>query len=281
MKKKALVISGGGSKGAFANAVESVQKENYDLFAASSSGALAQLMIAQGKQDEAVEFHRNVVNSTIYDKDPYNKNYKLKKGKIVFDFISGKPSLATTNKLLKIIRNNYSVKAHRELKKTKEIIVVVTNMNTREPIYISNKDCTWSQFTFWTWVSTLAYPFSNTVVVDGVEYGDGGFSVSLPVGYACKRCDNVRAIILNEEKENVPFDNENIFQGVISVIDVIMSTSLKKDIGYGLHFVKYHNVNLQYIFMLNKITDHPMRFIPEEANEMIYLGKEAGKKNKI
>ena len=234
-------------------------------------------MIAQGKQDEAVSFHKKVTNSIIYDKNPFNRNYKLKKGKIVYDFISGKPSFSTTNNLLNIIRENYSVQAHKEIQKTKELIVVVTNMNTREPIYISNKDCTWSEFTFWTWVSTLAYPFSNTVIVDGVEYGDGGFSVSLPVGYVCKRSKNVRAIVLNEEEENKPFNNENVVEGLISIIDVVMAVNLKKDIGYGKHFIENHGVDLEYIFMPNKVAEQPMNFIPSEAEKMIRLGKTCGR----
>ena len=274
---KALVISGGGINGSFASAVESVEKEEYDLLAGSSAGALAILMIAQGKHEDAILFHRTVTNEDVYDINPFNAKYKLKKGRIVLNTLKGKGSFSTTNKLLKIIRKNYTQKTHKRLKKRKELTVVVTNMNTRKPVYISNKNTTWSEFTFWTWVSTLAYPFANVVTVDGVQYADGGFSVSLPVGYACKRFKDVRAIVLNEENENIPFENNNPIQGIISTISVLLSANLNKDIGYGYDFKNTKGVNLQYVFMPRKITDQLMNFIPENSNKIIKLGLETGK----
>ncbi len=60
----------------------------------------------------------------------------------------------------------------------KEIVVTVTNVTTKRVEYKSSNDYTWEEFTHWVWVSTLAYPYAETVFVDGCEYADGGFSVN-------------------------------------------------------------------------------------------------------
>jgi len=269
----ALVISGGGSKGAFSSGFESVDRKEYDLYVGTSVGALDIIMFAQGKHKEAVKLHSEFKNSNIYDKDPFNKKGNIKKSKIVVDFVKGKSSFSVTNKLLGVIRDNYSKEAHRRLKKTKKLVVIVSDMNYSEPVYISNKDYNWEEFTFWVWVSTLAYPFAETVIVNGTEYADGGFTVYLGVGYACKRCKNVRAIVLNQERRYKDFKNDNVVEGLLSILDVSMTANLKKDIAYGWHFIKKHNVNLEFVFMPRVITDQPMLFIPKEQVEMVEMGK--------
>lgn len=274
----ALVISGGGSKGAFSAGVESVEEKEYDLYVGSSTGALNIIMFAQGKHKEAVKFYSSATNKTIFDKDPFNRNYKLKKGKIIVDLIREKQSFSSTNKLLKLIRDNYTEEAHKRLQRRKEIVVVVSNMTDREPEYKSNKDYDWHQFTFWVWVSTLAYPFAETINLNGKEYADGGFTVSLPIEYACKRAKTIRAIVLSEENKQEEFKNNNVINGLLSIIDFVMAVNLKKDINSGIHYQE-HGVNINYIFMPCEVADQPMLFIPSQEREMVRIGIAEGRHN--
>lgn len=74
--KKALVISGGGSKGAFAGGVAQylMKKENrtYDLFLGTSTGSLMVSHLALGMLDELKDLYTNVNQETIFSNNPFN-----------------------------------------------------------------------------------------------------------------------------------------------------------------------------------------------------------------
>ena len=77
--KKALVISGGGSKGAFAGGVAQYLMQNknkkYDLFIGTSTGSLMVSHLALGMLSELKELYTNVNQKTIF---LLLKNYYLK-----------------------------------------------------------------------------------------------------------------------------------------------------------------------------------------------------------
>ena len=73
--KKALVISGGGSKGAFAGGVSQylLNKEHkeYDLFIGTSTGSLMISHLALGKLDDLKNLYTNVNQKTIFSNNPF------------------------------------------------------------------------------------------------------------------------------------------------------------------------------------------------------------------
>ena len=77
--KKALVISGGGSKGAFAGGVAQYLMQNknkkYDLFIGTSTGSLMVSHLALGMLSELKELYTNVNQKTIFSNNPF----KIKK----------------------------------------------------------------------------------------------------------------------------------------------------------------------------------------------------------
>ena len=76
---KALVISGGGSKGAFAGGVAEYlikeKKNDYDILIGTSTGSLMVTHLAIGKVDELKEIYSNVDQHTIFNICPF----KIKK----------------------------------------------------------------------------------------------------------------------------------------------------------------------------------------------------------
>lgn len=266
---RALVISGGGSNGAFSAGVEHTANTMYDLYVGSSSGALNCIMLAQGKHEELCNFFAIATNKMIYDKTPFNRKDKVNITKAVAGIITSKQSLSTTTKLLTLIRENYPKEAHNN---TPEIVVVVSNMNTKKPEYKSSLDYSWLEFTYWVWVSTLAYPYASTVNVNGFEYADGGFTVPIPLVYACKRSNDVKAIVLSSENEVEDFKNKNIIEGLLSIIHFLMDVNLKKDIENGLHYRK-HGVNIELIYLPLGEKTEPMLFTPNKQRDLIEIGK--------
>ncbi len=66
---KALVISGGGSKGAFAGGIvdylTNVKNRDYELYVSSSTGTLVQLLVASDNIDQLKEGYPTVKNEDI------------------------------------------------------------------------------------------------------------------------------------------------------------------------------------------------------------------------
>lgn len=276
---RALVISGGGCKGGFPIGYESVNMGNYDLFCGSSTGILACLMIAQGKYNEGIEFYGKATNNLVYDVNPFNKKGQLKELRALTGFLKGKGSFATTTKLLTLIRENYSKFFHETT--DKEIVVAVSNLTTNKVEYKSSKDLSWSVFTYWCWVSTLATPYTGTAIVNNNIYADGGFEVSLPLKYACERgAIEVRAIALTTKESNVKFRNNNVVNVVLSVLDTQLDNNLRKDIELGLEYRK-HGIDIDMIYMPEKITDKAMHFDPKTNKLIIEIGIKTAKENAL
>ena len=72
---KALVISGGGSKGAFAGGVAEYlineQKQEYDMFVGSSTGSLLIPHLSIGKIDKVKEAYTSVVQNDVFNICPF------------------------------------------------------------------------------------------------------------------------------------------------------------------------------------------------------------------
>ena len=72
---RALVISGGGSKGAFAGGIAQYlleeEKRSYDLFLGTSTGSLLISHLALNKIAEIKEIYTNVDQSSIFNINPF------------------------------------------------------------------------------------------------------------------------------------------------------------------------------------------------------------------
>ena len=72
---RALVISGGGSKGAFAGGIAQYlieeAKFNYDIFVGTSTGSLLVSHLALGEISKLKNIFTNVKQSTIFNNSPF------------------------------------------------------------------------------------------------------------------------------------------------------------------------------------------------------------------
>lgn len=267
---KGLVISGGGSKGAFATGVVYANRKQYDKYYGTSTGALVVLLTAIGKYEELKSVYCGIDNNDIYDSSPFNKSGKLHAFKALLRFILRKKSIGTTKKLLKLIRTYYTEDDHKNLG-SKEIIVTVTNLTKRKAEYKSSRDYSWEEFTYWVWISAQAYPYGETVFVNGYEYADGGFSVNLPVRLASDECDEVDVIALVHEDDEEEFENRSIINGVTSIVELLLATSMNKDIQTGK---LVRSAKLNWVFTPYCLTELSMIFDNTKMIRWFYLGQE-------
>ncbi|VAV82806.1 FIG00652621: hypothetical protein [hydrothermal vent metagenome] len=209
---RALVISGGGSKGAFAGGVAQYlleeQHRNYDLFIGTSTGSLLVSHLALNEVDKVQDVFTNVSQNSIFSTCPFI--IKKKKGietiginhfNVLLNIIKGRKTFGESNNLKDLIRKTLSKTEFETLKKgKKDIVVTVSNLSLNKVEYKSLRDFSYDEFCDWIWISCNYTPFMSLVTKGGCEYADGGLGSMVPIEEAIKRgATVVDAIILRTE----------------------------------------------------------------------------------
>ena len=189
---RALVISGGGSKGAFAGGVAQylMQELNheYDLFIGTSTGSLLISHLALQKIQKIKEVYTSVDQDSIFSNCPFviqNKygvaNIGINHWNVLKNFYKGSRTFGESHNLLELIKNTITPEEFEILKfSQKDIVVTVSNLSLNTVEYKSIKDYDYDDFCEWIWISCNYTPFMSLVRKAGCEYADGGLgSLSL------------------------------------------------------------------------------------------------------
>ena len=184
---RALVISGGGSKGAFAGGVaEYLIRDNctsYDLFVGCSTGSLLLPHLALGKIDKIKSIYTSVTQDTIFNICPF----KIKKTAKGFEskinhfntlrtFLKKSATFGESENLRNLIKNSITVDEFNALKESsKNIIFTVSNLTDDKTEFKQLSECTHDEFCDWAWASCNFTPFMSLFNKDGKQYADGGF----------------------------------------------------------------------------------------------------------
>lgn len=266
---RALVISGGGSKGAYAGGVAQylmeVQGREYDLFLGSSTGSLLIPHLALGEIDKIHQIYTNVNQRSIFSLNPF---ITKKKGNREFvginyyssllQFLKKKRTFGESKNLLKTIRKNFSEKDFHLLKKTeKDIVVTVSNLTKNEVEYKSIKKCTYDEFCDWIWISCNYVPFMSLVTRKDCEYADGGFGCLVPIREAVKRgATEIDAVILESENlEHNTVLGKNPFSLMVNLF------------GFMWDQVRQHNVVEGQLAAINKGVVLNLYYTPSRLTE--------------
>ena len=209
---KALVISGGGSKGAFAGGVAQYLMQDagndYDLFVGTSTGSLLISHLALGKVDKIKEIYSNVNQKSIFSNCPFvvkKKNgiadISINYWSVFKNIVRGKKTFGESENLRKLLRNSITVEEFNTLKEShKDVVVTVSNLSLNQVEYKSINDCTYDEFCDWIWMSANYTPFMSLVRKNGCEYADGGLGSIVPIEEAIKRgATHVDVVVLHTE----------------------------------------------------------------------------------
>ncbi|MFK7814016.1 MAG: patatin family protein [Maribacter sp.] len=209
---RALVISGGGSKGAFAGGVAQflIQESGnkYDLFVGTSTGSLLICHLALGKLDKIKEIYSNVNQNTIFNSCPFKIQKKhgideitMNHWNIVKNFAKGKKTFGESENLRKLIRESLTVAEYEELREgPNDVVVTVSNLSLNQVEYKSIMDYSYDEFCDWIWISANYTPFMSLVRKNGSEYADGGLGAIVPIEEAILRgADYVDVVVLHTE----------------------------------------------------------------------------------
>lgn len=271
---RALVISGGGSKGAFAGGVAQyllqVKKYQYDLLLGTSTGSLLIPHLALGNIEKIHSIYTNVNMSKIFNICPFV--VKVKDGvdivtinhfNVLRQFIKGKRTFGESKGLRKYIKSNFSISDFNQLKNLKkDVVITVTNFTSNEAEYKSVKDCTYDEFCDWSWISSNYVPFMSLVEKNNCEYGDGGFSSLVPIREAINRGATEIDVIILETEVNMEKTviGKNPFSLMIDLFRIALDQVEKHDIAIGKLIANNKNVKLNLYYTPTKLTNNALIF---------------------
>lgn len=267
---RALVISGGGSRGAFAGGVAQYLVETmgfqYDIMVGSSTGSLLISHLALNKIRKIKQVFTSVDQSAIFSICPFSVNTKgssetvhINHAKVAGQFLRGSKTFGESYNLRKLIFETFTEEEFNTLKKSgKDIVVTVSNLSRNSVEYKSIKDCNYANFCEWIWISCNFIPFMTLVEKNGYEYADGGFGSKVPIEEAVNRgAKIVDVIILDNEvsRENL-HTSKNVFT-LLTHLNMYMAERIsRQNIRIGKLVAKSKGASLNFYYTPVSITSH-------------------------
>lgn len=272
--KKALVISGGGSKGAFAGGVaEYLLKEKnkkYDLFVGTSTGSLLVSHLALGMVDELKDLYTSVSQKTIFSNSPFKitnvhgtKVISIRHVNTFWNFLKGRKTFGESKNLHKLIKKHITEEMYHEIRdKNKEVVVTLSNLTANTIEYKSILDCTYEDFCDWIWGSCNYVPFMSLLEKNHCQYADGGFGCLVPIREAILRgAKEIDAIILETEVTQINrIPAKNPFSLMLDVFDFMLEHVEKHNVTIGKLTAKHKDVKLRLYYTPTVLTTNSLVF---------------------
>ena len=191
-EKVALVLSGGGAKGAYEAGVWQALTDlgiNIDIVTGTSVGSINGAMVCQGDLELTIKMWRELETHMIFDvaegSQPidYAREIVINKG-------------AGSTRLKKLLSEYVDEEKIRN--SPVEFGLVTVERNTLKPVKLFKEDIKEGQIADFIVASASAYPAIHAHEIDGVEYIDGGYADVLPVDMAIEKgATSVIAVKLN------------------------------------------------------------------------------------
>ncbi|MCX2682010.1 patatin-like phospholipase family protein [Galbibacter sp. EGI 63066] len=292
---KALVISGGGSKGAFAGGVAQYLieelKRDYDLFLGTSTGSLLVSHLALGEVQKIKKVYTSVDNDSIFSVCPFKIKEKygvqqisINHINVIRNFIRGSKTFGESHNLRKLIRKSITQEDFERLKNSnKEVVIAVSNLSYSQVEYKSIKDYDYDEFCDWVWMSSNYTPFMTLVRKDGCEYVDGGLGSMVPIEEAIKRgATEVDAIILQTEMTQFNrLPSKNPFSLLTAMFNFMIDRIEYQNIKIGKFVASNNDAIINFYYTPTVLTTNSLIFDEAKMTEWWQRGFEFAKfKNK-
>tara|TARA_R110001592_G_scaffold363367_1_gene685287 strand:- start:13847 stop:14776 length:930 start_codon:yes stop_codon:yes gene_type:complete len=274
INKRALVISGGGSKGAFAGGVAQYLMEenkcNYDLFIGTSTGSLMVSHLAIGKIKELKRIYTNVNQESIFSNNPFiikkkhgEKVIKINHFNTLWNFINGRKTFGESKNLRALIKKEITEEVFLKIiRNEKEVVVTVSNLSTNKVEYKTLRECTYNDFCDWIWASCNYIPFMSLLEKNGCQYADGGFGCLVPIREAILRgAKEIDVIILETEITQInKVKSKNPFSLMFDAFDFMLENVERHNITIGKLSAKQNDVKLNLYYTPTVLTTNSLIF---------------------
>ncbi|QXP52986.1 patatin family protein [Cellulophaga sp. HaHa_2_1] len=271
---RALVISGGGSKGAFAGGVAQYlieeELQHYDLFLGTSTGSLLISHLGLHKIDKIKEIYTSVHQKDIFSNCPFSTHKKhgietigIHHFNVLKNFYRGSKTFGESHNLLQLIKNTITLEEFNTLKNgPKDIVVTVSNLSLNQVEYKSINDFSYDEFCEWVWISCNYTPFMSLVKKDGCEYADGGLGTMVPIEEAIKRgATTVDAIILQTEVTHLNrMPSKNVFSLLTNMFAFMLDRIEHQNIRIGKYVAKHNNAIINFYYTPTVLTTNSLIF---------------------
>lgn len=271
---RALVISGGGSKGAFAGGVAQYliehKKHEYDIIIGTSTGSLLASHLALKKVEKIKEVYTSVTQNDIFNRCPFL--IKRKKGietisinhvNVLRNILSGSKTFGESYSLKKLIKKVFTEAEFFDLKQsTVDVVVTVTNLSINQVEYKSVKDFDYEEFCEWIWISCNYTPFMSLVKKNGCEYADGGLGSMVPIDEAIKRgATVVDTIVLQTEISQLNrMPSLNAFSLITNMFEFMLDRIESQNIKIGKHVATNTNTIINFYYTPTILTTNSLIF---------------------
>jgi len=187
--KRGLVLSGGGSRGAYEIGAWQALDENgvrFDAVYGTSIGALNAGLVAQGDLDAAVELWSNIrLNQVIAtDDEDFSVDRMIHRKRDVIPFILENAK----NLRMDITPLENMLRSHLDEKRVRvsgmDLGVMVVRVPQMQPVPMKLADMAEGSLNDWLLASASCFPVFPLRKIDGERYLDGGYFDNLPIDMA-------------------------------------------------------------------------------------------------
>lgn len=292
---RALVISGGGSKGAFAGGVAQYLIEemnrDYQIYIGTSTGSLLVSHLALKEIERIKHVYTSVTNSDIFSVCPFvvkqkhgSQNIAINHFNVLLNMLRGSKTFGESHHLKELIKRTLTVEDFKVLKEsTKDIVVTVSNISLNQVEYKSIKEFNYEEFCEWIWISSNYTPFMTLVKKHGCEYADGGLGNMVPIEEAINRgATEVDAIILQTEVTQYNrMPSKNPFSLMTNMFTFMLDRIESQNIKIGKHVANHNNAIINFYYAPTVLTTNSLIFNKEKMTEWWQSGYNFAKfKNK-
>lgn len=277
---RALVISGGGAKGAFAGGVAEYllyqEKLDYKIFVGTSTGSLLIPHLASGNIDHIKKVYTSVRQQDVFNVCPFKISTdadgkltsRINHFNILKQFIKRRKTFGETQNLRKTIARTLQPELFNTVKGSdKKVIVSVSNLTHNKVEYKYMKDCSYDDFCDWMWISTCFVPFMSLVEKNGCEYADGGFGNYVPIEEAIAAGATEIDVIVLQPRHRVIENNQtrNAFDVMLHSLGFMLNQIVYDDIRIGhLQSIYNDDIHVRFFFTPRSLTDYSFHFDPPQ-----------------
>jgi predicted patatin/cPLA2 family phospholipase len=271
---RALVISGGGSKGAFAGGMaEHFINDlgiDYDVFTGSSTGSLLIPLLASNNVKKAKEVYTSITEKDIFTLNPYKivakrgvVKIKMNHLNILRSFWRGNKTLGSSKRLRKSIGKFFTEVEFEWIKRShRDVIVTVSNLSLNTVEYKALKDCEYEDFCDWIWASANFLPFMSLLTKNGMEYGDGGFGNNIPIQSAINAGATEIDVIVLDPIESVSnrMKSANAIDLLFNVFDFLLDQTTSSKLELSKLRSSINKVKINVYHTPSKLTENSLIF---------------------
>lgn len=179
---RAIVLSGGGAKGAYEAGVWKALKRlhiKFDIVTGTSIGALNGMMMVQKDYYKCMKLWKNISFEQLYDNFVPSKEAQQMYLNYLNKIIDGG---IDTEKIQKIIEQNYNP---RKMYSSKVSFgVVAYNLSNRDVVYATKKNTRPDKLKKYILASATCFPVFKPVKIGTDTFVDGGYYDNLPINLA-------------------------------------------------------------------------------------------------